>query len=323
VRISGSGTEVSLEVDGSPVDTGSGQVPEILSDEGTGQIPEILSDEGTGQIPEIASDEGSGQIPEISSDEGAGQIPEIASDEGTGVPAVSRGRTIVIGPTIVTGACGTGPGFPAVSRGRPIPTNPEILTRLEGRDDPAQILAALASGKDEGRVRHMDMKGQVQTNWCWAAVGASIQESVTTRHKCRQCRVADLFSVAQDACHRPHAYNRARSLALVLDRLERLYYVQQAAIASFDLIRSEIERDRPVCARIAWDPARRFREDGAHFVAIGGWSTRQGQRALLIFDPFTGGNMGPATEWWIEWNDFRTVYRSYGRWVTTYFVKET
>jgi hypothetical protein len=230
----------------------------------------------------------------------------------------------VIGPTIVTGGAGTGACGKAGSQGRPIPANPLILERLEGRPDPAKVLSQLQSGKDFGQVTSMIMNGQEQTNWCWAAVGAAIQESVTThQHPFLQCKVADLFSDGEDPCTDPRPSNRAQSLSAVLRRLERLYFVQQAAIASFDLIRSEVEQQRPVCARIAWDPARRLLEDGAHFVAIGGWLTRGGVNQLLVYDPFTGGKRGPALTRWIEWNDLRTIYKSYGRWVTTYFVKET
>jgi hypothetical protein len=311
VRISGSGTQVSLEVDGTAADTGGGQVPATSSDEGTGQVPSTMSDEGSGQVPATMSDEGSGQVPEMS------------SDQGTGIPGACCGTTVVIGPTIVTSGMGRGSCCAGSPRGRSIPVNPQIIERLEGRPDPAEVLGGMEPGKDIGRVTGMRMNGQEQTNWCWAAVGAAIQESVTTTQPYRQCRVADLFSDAQDACDSPELYNRARSLAAVLRRLGRLYFVQQAAIASFDLIRSEIEQDRPVCARIAWDPSRQLREDGAHFIAIGGWTTRGGTRRLLIYDPFTGGVSGPATRRVIEWNDLRTVYKSYGRWVTTYFVENT
>src|SRR4051812_1931918 len=97
-------------------------------------------DEGGGQMPEGGSDRGGGQMPEGGSDRGTGQMPEGGSDRGTGSMVACDG-TIIIGPTIILGANagGTG-GYPP---GVPIDPNPRIINKLEGRKDPALVLAGI------------------------------------------------------------------------------------------------------------------------------------------------------------------------------------
>jgi len=85
--------------------------------------------------------------------------------------------------------------------------------------------------------------------------------------------------------------------------------------------------------RIGWDPYGRGVEEGAHFVLIAGWETVNGVDRVQVLDPAAGmtdpGVPGTSraiptiTPRSIPYREFREAYLGIGRWVTSYFVKET
>ncbi|MBC8167675.1 MAG: hypothetical protein H7Y20_17625 [Bryobacteraceae bacterium] len=278
----------------------------------------------TFDVNPTSGDEGGGEDPRNNSDEGGGEDPRNNSDEGGGTPVKCCDGTVIIGPAVFIG-CGNGPSGKLPGRRRPIPPNPIVLTSVSGVGAPRALPVNQGPGKKE--LASFRMICQEQTEWCWAAVGAAIDNSLAQQSGIKQCEVVQLVTGKQDSCQKPGLRNEKHGLADTLTKLKRLTFAHFEKIAAFELIQSEIEDERPVCARIAWDTAGDLFEDGAHFVVIAGWDTTTGQQRLLIIDPLAGktsDSVGevPATGLWIAYEDFKAANGLIGRWVSTYFVKE-
>jgi hypothetical protein len=145
-----------------------------------------------------------------------------------------------------------------------------------------------------------------------------VHKSVQVPVAVRQCDVASGHWSGEDCCGGyDEQYDIPLSLSMILTELERLQGYDEG-VASFEVIQSEIEDDRPVCARIAWNA------NAAHFVAIGGWRIKDGEQQVLVLDPQWGSRQVTLEEddWWIPYDDLRLSYRCRGIWVHTHFVKE-
>lgn len=168
---------------------------------------------------------------------------------------------------------------------------------------------------------HMEV--QEQDNWCWAAVAASLKNWRLPAGSARvtQCEVVSMVREAA-ACANRAAFNLPDKLQLALDELEISNGPPRArARARFDVIQREIDRDRPVCARVLWDSDGNRRAEGAHFVVIAGYEDSGADQRILVFDPAVDppGPEPRISEW--SYAKFRTQYREIGVWVDTYYVK--
>jgi hypothetical protein len=93
-------------------------------------------------------------------------------------------------------------------------------------------------------------------------------------------------------------------------------------ILRFSDIQDEISKDRPICARVAWDPDGDLIEDGAHFVAIVGWSQTNGVDFVHVEDPVgVGENSSHSMKLRVPFEMFKESYRGDGRWTHTYLMK--
>jgi hypothetical protein len=134
-----------------------------------------------------------------------------------------------------------------------------------------------------GNVAGFGQQGQLQTQWCWAAVATSTSLFFDATSTWTQCRVADAVLSVDGCCHNSAACNKPSSLAVALGRTGN----QQAGspIASpidAGRLRLEIDANRPV-------PIRVQNADGltAHFMVITGYAERlDGDIDLLIQDPW-------------------------------------
>ncbi len=73
----------------------------------------------------------------------------------------------------------------------------------------------------------------------------------------------------------------------------------------FERIVEEIHARHPVCCRIEWPDKK------GHFVCIDGYEGR----TLFVKDP------SDRSLWRIPYDEFRTRYRSIGRWTHTYLTR--
>jgi hypothetical protein len=152
------------------------------------------------------------------------------------------------------------------------------------------------------------MQRQLQSNWCWAACGASVSAFFNPASQWTQCSLVSDQTDQPDCCQEGSSArcNVRGYLDLVLQRTGNYAGTAQGPVGGND-IRSELARDRPVAARVAWE------NGGGHFVVITG---HQGGATEMIEveDPYYGKSN-------ITLDDFALSYQGTGHWSHTYFTQ--
>jgi len=148
------------------------------------------------------------------------------------------------------------------------------------------------------------MKNQLQTNWCWAAVTASVADFYRNQGW-TQCRVVN-DQLAQSTCcsdGSAGACNAPWYLDQALDRVGNLWYYAPGPLA-WGQIQSEIDGGWPIGVRIGW------MSGGGHFVAVSGYSN---QSVVDVQDPWYGRSS-------VDYVQFRSSYRGTGQWTHSYWT---
>jgi hypothetical protein len=150
---------------------------------------------------------------------------------------------------------------------------------------------------------------QLQSQWCWAAVSTSVAVFFGSTGW-SQCQVAadelnPLDCCGADAstgCNIPWYLDTALQRVGHFGRMD-------ASSEPFTVVQGEINGGRPLGCRIQWVGG------GAHFVALGGWSSAtDGTEYVDVYDPYYG--FVQAT-----YNSFVSSYRTSGDdWTHSYFV---
>ena len=167
---------------------------------------------------------------------------------------------------------------------------------------------------DRQDVTDFEMQTQCQTQWCWAAVAASISELSTqsANHK-QQCEIANDQLQAQhgDCCAAmcgtdDAPFNLPGFLSRALDfvNCERKMFTTKQSLTK---IKKEIRNANPVCVRI------RFDGGNEHFVVISGF--RPGN-FVVVRDPALGADETST----IEYNEFPGAYQSGASLLNMYFT---
>ncbi|QYF93256.1 C39 family peptidase [Massilia sp. PAMC28688] len=153
-----------------------------------------------------------------------------------------------------------------------------------------------------------EMQAQTQSNWCWAATAVSVSRYFWRWSTWTQCRVANAELGQRGCCGDPS--QAACNVPWYLDRsLTRTRnFVSITGAVSFEQVRAEIDKGRPVGARIGWSGG------GGHFMVIYGYSTIGGGEYFDIDDPIYGKSHLPVSE-------FTSGYQGTGSWTHTYFLK--
>lgn len=192
---------------------------------------------------------------------------------------------------------------------------PNFLQPLENLAPAMTLGAASPAGPMGGApvaarsLTGFSMQTQSETEWCWAAVSTSVAVFFGST-SWTQCKVAaaelnPLDCCGADAstgCNIPWYLDAPLSCVAHFHRMD-------ASNAPFPNVQTEINGDRPLCCRIAWAGG------GAHFVALGGWSTAaDGSEYVDIYDPYYGFTQETYT-------DFDSSYRAAGdAWTHSYFT---
>jgi hypothetical protein len=153
------------------------------------------------------------------------------------------------------------------------------------------------------------MQGQEQTEWCWAAVAASISRHHEPSSAWTQCLIADAeFGVnfccddgSCRACNRPHPVGSALMRTGNFDR-----FLNRAV--DFDEVKAEVAAGKPVCVSIDWQPR------GGHAAVISGYVEAGGARYVVVQDPLHGEST-------CEFQEFQNGYRLVGRCRTACLTK--
>ncbi len=153
------------------------------------------------------------------------------------------------------------------------------------------------------------MQTQQQTQWCWAAVSASVARYYTPSDPVTQCALvnAELGQTTccaaggTPACNQPWYLNTA--LAFV-GHLTTWF----AGVLALPGCEAEVcQSARPVGVRIGWSGG------GGHFVIIGGVDSPS-PGLLTVYDPWFGTSF-------ISYADLQTSYQGTGQWTHTYITQ--
>jgi hypothetical protein len=157
------------------------------------------------------------------------------------------------------------------------------------------------------------MEQQEYDEWCWAAVGLSVNQYFSPSSPMKQCELANTVLTSTDCCNTPlpQGRNTSAELQIVLSDLGVLQGTD-LPLSSADIYTQIVSNSLPVCVRIGWFG----QSSNAHFVVICGCPvTASGEQWLDIADPFYGDSTVP-------YQDFVHSYLNAGEWTATFLVKQ-
>lgn len=182
-------------------------------------------------------------------------------------------------------------------------------------DGPSAQDASPTAGTPGANILDVTIQPQSQSNWCWAAVAASVSDYYAKRGgpaAQSQCQLATTFLNAAcclDPMPPPDTDwpgNKEFSLDLPLSTLGLLAGSKVSSAASFPAIRQEVSAGRPIGCHISWSSG-----DG-HFVCIIG--VDEALKEVVVRDP-----AGLLTEGSYPFSDAATFPG--GVWDETYFTQ--
>jgi hypothetical protein len=153
------------------------------------------------------------------------------------------------------------------------------------------------------------MQSQTQTNWCWAAVSASVSDFFGGGGTWTQCAVANATWSRTDCCGdgADGPCNQSSYLDQALE-LTGNFASMVGTSETFAVVQGEIAASRPLCIRVSWNLT-----DG-HFLAIYGWLIAgRGTKYYLVADPIYGTSQITETA-------LRSAYQGIGSWSHSYHV---
>jgi hypothetical protein len=178
------------------------------------------------------------------------------------------------------------------------------------------------------KIRHMPMlsftlQPQHQSEWCWAAITASLSKHYNPDSTWCQCKLATRLTKRKktgdkDCCSHPytkdiaHVCNQPQYLEQALRLIGRLAAPPITGPMTFGRIEKEILAGRPVCARIRWG-----RATVGHFVLIYGCrKSKRGGKWLYVEDSLYGNST------WL-YGEFCSNYQyAEGHWSHTYPIMD-
>ncbi|NBF05130.1 hypothetical protein GV819_22850 [Pseudomonas sp. Fl5BN2] len=164
--------------------------------------------------------------------------------------------------------------------------------------DPRTQTAALAGAR-----LNFNVYQQTQSNWCWAALSASVGNYYGTG-SWTQCAVANAELGRNSCCNQPGPCNVYGYLDSAL-RTTRSYGGMREDRMQMPAIENQLGMGRPVSLRCAWYGG------GAHFLTI--YGTDGGY--ILVADSIYGYSTRAL-------NSFPGSYNGGGNWTHTYFTRK-
>lgn len=172
-----------------------------------------------------------------------------------------------------------------------------------------------ASRIEDRTMTGFEMEPQCHSNWCWAAVAASVAAYYDQGTYMRQCEIADLELKRKDCCQSRCGaalldFNVTNVFASPLNRVDCFRRLARFKKATPSEVRQELEAGKPICVRTVWP------EGGAHFLTIVGcWYDPEGTPMLALDDPFWG-----RSEY--SYDRFSKHYQLLGgKWNDTYYTR--
>lgn len=165
-----------------------------------------------------------------------------------------------------------------------------------------------ASGQPSSNAIACPVQRQEQSQWCWAAVAASVSQYYDPAGEWTQCQLANVELGQQTCCLNgaTRACNRPWRLDSALQRTDNLNRMT-SNVSTLTEIHGEIDSSRPLALRIGWQGG------GGHFVIVIGYSA--GTDPLLsIEDPLRGRRD-------ITYSTLQTAYEGAGTWTHSYYTR--
>ena len=168
--------------------------------------------------------------------------------------------------------------------------------------------AAVANSKK----LNLSVTPQEQTNWCWAAVSASVSHYYSSTSTWSQCTVANAALPRTDCCGAgaadPGKCNKPWYLNIALNVTGNLDRVESRSLR-FSEVQAEIGRDAPLGTRVGWFGG------GGHFQTIVGWLVADsGVEYIDVSDPIYLDNQ-------VVFSSFASGYQSGGNWTHSYVTR--
>lgn len=159
------------------------------------------------------------------------------------------------------------------------------------------------------RAIEFDIQFQQRTNWCWAAVAASVSRHFNSNTRWTQCQLANAEFSKSDCCNRENC-DRGHNLELALKRTGNFKSISYGS-GNLGHIIPEIDAGHPLCAKIEW------RGGGSHAIVITGYNIMTDY--IMIKDPIEdfAGKAGI----WIPLSILQKNYQGIGVWIERYKVK--
>lgn len=157
------------------------------------------------------------------------------------------------------------------------------------------------------------MQVQLQTEWCWAATSASVNDYYAPAGTKSQCQIASgvlgsscCITPVSSACNQPYYLDIALTW---VGHLAQPYIGAAIAFASpaagTPSVEDEIDLGRPVACHISWSGG------GGHFNAIHGYDTNT--QDVDVADPYYSTHTLPYTA-------FLSNYQGTGTWDASYLT---
>ena len=154
------------------------------------------------------------------------------------------------------------------------------------------------------------MEKQDESEWCWAAISASVDHYFEPDSSQTQCEIVGKVLDVRDSCKDEAKYDEPAELQDALNIVHRLRKV--TGRLTFEELQAEIDAGRPVGVRILWDGG----DGAAHFVAVSGYQAlSSGIRTIDVADPF----YPDSTD---DFDLFPAAYHGGGQWTTTYLTTD-
>ncbi|ACL55710.1 hypothetical protein [Methylobacterium nodulans] len=176
---------------------------------------------------------------------------------------------------------------------------------------PPAASALGGAGPAQHRKTNFRIDRQEQDNWCWSAVGVSIERFYDHTQTRTQCELANTALGRQDCCTDGADDAGKCDKPWYLDRVLRitgnLEDVAQGALPFADL-QTRINSDLVVGCRIGWY------DGGGHFAVVIGWHVAgTGRTYIDIADPIW-------METQVPYDDFPSLYQTGGDWTHSYLT---
>ena len=150
------------------------------------------------------------------------------------------------------------------------------------------------------------MQSQTQSNWCWAANGASVGNFYWGANTYTQCGIANTCQNKTTCCSNPGGCNQYGYLDQAL-QAARSWDSYGNGTCPFATLQSRVDAGQPVGTRVAWNGG------GAHFMMITGYNNNG--NTITLQDPWYGTST-------VAYASYPGSYHGGGTWTGTYYTKK-